>query len=378
MVKVANLTFDSFVNDSRVEKISKTLSNNRYRVEVIAHLDKGLAKEEKRDNYFVKRFSYLDREVTRGKFSKLKVYLEYIAKSVKYCKDFDILHCNDLNTLPIAFIIKRFYNKDIKVVYDAHEHETETNTLKGWQQKVAKFLEKSLIKYANRVICVSDAIANDYAKSYNIEKPAVVLNTPSYKEVKKHNIFREKFNISKDKTIFIYQGVLSPGRGIEVILETFKNLSSNDNAVIVFMGFGLLEELIKEYANKYENIYFHEAVTPDVILNYTSSADFGISTIEDSCLSYRYCLPNKMFEYIMANLLLIVSNLPEMKRVVIENNIGVVAKENTPKGLKEAIYEATKLDKNRLQANLERAKKIFNWQKQESILLNIYNSLEEK
>ena len=378
MVKVANLTFDSFVNDSRVEKISKTLSNNGYRVEVIAHLDKGLAKEEKRDNYFVKRFAYLDREVTRGKFSKLKVYLEYIAKSVKYCKDFDILHCNDLNTLPIAFIIKRFYNKDIKVVYDAHEHETETNTLKGWQQKVAKFLEKSLIKYANRVICVSDAIANDYAKSYDIPKPAVVLNTPSYKEVKKHNIFREKFGIAEDKTIFIYQGVLSPGRGIEVILETFKNLSSDDNAVIVFMGFGLLESLIREYANKYENIYFHEAVTPDVILNYTSSADFGISTIEDSCLSYRYCLPNKMFEYIMANLLLIVSNLPEMKRVVIENNIGVVAKENTPKGLKEAIYEATKLDKNRLQANLERAKEIFNWQKQESVLLNIYNSLEEK
>ena len=106
------------------------------------------------------------------------------------------------------------------------------------------------------------------------------------------------------------------------------------------MGYGTLENLIQKISKEYKNIYFHKAVSPDVLLDYTSSADFGISTIEDSCLSYRYCLPNKMFEYLMAGIPVIVSNLYEMKRLVESNMVGTVAKENTSDVLKEAIKEA--------------------------------------
>jgi len=381
--KIVNLVFNPFKNDSRVEKTSKSLANIGYEVEVIAHLDKDLNKEEIRDNYKIKRFSYLDRKVTKSKFGKLKAYLQYLKEAVNYCKDSDILHCNDLNTLPIAFVIKKFYNKGIRVVYDAHEYETEINGLQGIQKTLTKIMEKSLIKYADKVITVSDSIASEYVKLYNIEKPAVVLNTPPHKKIEKKDIFREKFDIAKDKTIFLYQGGLSKGRGIEILLEAFKDLAnipiSNNQytniPVIVFMGYGELEELVKEYANKYENIYFHPAVSPDILLDYTGSADFGISTIEDSCLSYRYCLPNKMFEYLMAEIPVIVSNLYEMKKIVEENRIGVVAKENIPKGLKDAIKEAIQLDKEELRHNIKRVKEVYNWQEQEKVLLKVYREL---
>jgi len=171
---------------------------------------------------------------------------------------------------------------------------------------------------------------------YGIEKPALVLNTPVYKEIEKKDIFRDSLNISKDKTIFLYQGGLSQGRGIEILLETFKTVD-DDTAVIVFMGYGPLEESIVDIAKDYDNIYFHQAASPDVLLDYTSSADFGISTIEDSCLSYRYCLPNKMFEYLMAEIPVIDSSLFEMKRLMEHSHVGVVAKENTPNGLSMAI-----------------------------------------
>jgi len=141
------------------------------------------------------------------------------------------------------------------------------------------------------------------------------------------------------------------------------------------MGYGELENLIKEYSKKYNNIYFHPAVSPDILLDYTSSADFGISTIEDSCLSYIYCLPNKMFEYLMAEIPVIVSNLPEMKGLVEKNKIGVVAQENTPKGLKEAIAEAINLDKEELKSNIQKVKEIYNWEEQEKVLLDVYKEL---
>ncbi len=50
-----------------------------------------------------------------------------------------------------------------------------------------------------------------------------MLNTPPYKKIEKKDIFRETFKIDKDKTIFLYQGGLSSGRGIEILLEAFKN-----------------------------------------------------------------------------------------------------------------------------------------------------------
>jgi len=358
--KVANLVFNPFINDSRVIKESISLANNGYKVEVIAHLDKNLPAEDQQENFKIKRFSYLDRTITKDKLGKLKAYLKYIKESVSYCKNFDILHCNDLNTLPIGFIIKKFFNKDVKIVYDAHEYETEINGLSGIQKTITKKLEKLLIKYADKVICVSNAIADEYVKLYDIEKPALVLNTPHYKEIEKKDIFRETLNISKDKTIFLYQGGLSSGRGIEILLDTFKQLLSKNQElktknypVIVFMGYGPLEELVQSIAQEYKNIYFHKAVSPDVLLDYTSSADFGILFYENNCLNHDYCSPNKMFEYLMADIPVIASKLYEMKRLVQNNNIGIVAEANTANGLTEAIIKATMLDKEELRQNIQ-------------------------
>ena len=375
MVKVANFVFNSFLNDSRVLKESLSLVNDGYEVSVVAHHDKGLEREEKRESLSIRRVAYLDRTLTTGKLAKLKAYLNYLAESIAYAKEFDILHCNDINTLPIGVIIKKFYNNNAKIVYDAHEYETETYALRGVQKKITKSMEKFLIKYADSVITVSDSIANEYSRLYGIEKPSLVLNTPAYKEVKKQDKFREAFDI-KGKTIFLYQGGLTKNRGIELLIEVFKKIN-DDESIMVFMGYGDLEGLIIDATKENENIYFHEAVSPEVLLEYTVSADFGISTIEDSCLSYRYCLPNKLFEYMMAEVPLIVSNLPEMRKVVEENGIGVMVEEESVDGTISAIKKALLLDKEEIGKNLKKVKSIYNWEEQEKVLLKVYKELSE-
>jgi len=373
MVRVANFVFNSFINDSRVLKESHSLANNGYEVTVVAHHDKDLKKEEKRDNFHICRVAYLDRTVTKSKWGKLKAYLQYVGESISYAKEFDILHCNDINTLPIAVMIKKIYNKNVKIVYDAHEYEIETYALKGFQKKIIKATEKLLIRHAHKVITVSDAIANEYVKLYNIDKPALVLNTPPYKEVGKYDKFREAFGI-EGKTIFLYQGGLTKNRGIELLIEVFQTL--DDESVMVFMGYGELDNYIEDVSKKSPNIFSHKAVSPEVLLEYTASADFGISTIEDSCLSYRYCLPNKLFEYIMAEVPLIVSNLPEMSKVVNGNNIGVVVEKETTLGIKEAIEKAMLLDKELMKKNLKKVKSLHNWEEQEKVLLKLYRELK--
>lgn len=374
MKKVTSIVLNNFKNDSRVLKENISLQQAGYDVKVVALHEEPLKEFDEIQNIFVHRIKLKSRNWSKNKFIQLLKYFEFISRAVKGYKNSDIVHCNDLNALPIGVLIKKFFNKNVKIVYDAHEYETEVNGLKGIQKIVVKKLENYLIPYADKVICVSDAIANEYIKLYDIEKPALVLNTPLYQKVEKKDIFREYFDITKEKTIFLYQGALSNGRGIEILLDTFKSIE-DDKSVIVFMGYGPLEELIISASKSDQNIYFHNAVSPDVLLDYTASADFGISTIEESCLSYRYCLPNKMFEYLMANISIIVSNLPEMKKVVESNSIGIVAQENTVNGLKDAINKAIFLDKEELNKNIQKVKELYNWEEQEKVLLKVYREL---
>ena len=144
------------------------------------------------------------------------------------------------------------------------------------------------------------------------------------------------------------------------------------------MGYGQLEDEIKEHSMDYANIFFQEAVSPDKLLDYTSSADFGVATLQNTCLSYYYCLPNKIFEYIMANLPVIVSDLPEMRRIIEVNQVGIIAKENNVERLKEAIKEAKGLDTTTFLKNIKKVQEIYNWDNQEKILLSAYKNLENE
>ena len=372
--KILLLVFNPFINDSRVLKEVYSLQKQDYDVHIAAHCDKGLKREERVGGLTIHRFSYLDRRKTKRLFKKFKAYIVYLKQSIKFGRDFDILHCNDLNTLPVGIVVKKFFNKNIKIIYDAHEYETETNGLHGIQKIAIKKLENFFIPYVDKVITVSDTIAQEYVKLYGIQKPALVLNTPEYTKVIKKNLFREIFNINKDKTIFLYQGSLNHGRGIEVLMKTFQSIE-NDKYILIIMGYGPMEKEIKEVTMKYDSIYLHPAVSPNVLLDYTASADYGISIIEDTCLSYKYCLPNKMFEYIMAEIPVIVSNLPEMKKIVEEYNIGIVAKDNTSKALYEAISSITQKNRTELINNIKKAKTVYNWEEQEKFLLQTYSEL---
>ena len=123
----------------------------------------------------------------------------------------------------------------------------------------------------------------------------------SKKDQNTEKYFHKKYNISSEKTIFIYVGNLGKGRGIETILETFKDKELN--ADIVFLGFGELSEKIKATSKNFSNIHLHDAVNHEKVSTLLRSADVGLCIIENVSLSDYYCLPNKLFEYIFQDCL---------------------------------------------------------------------------
>ncbi len=373
MKSVTNIVLNNFTHDSRVEKISDSLMSFNYQVTVVALHDKGLPEKEKKHGIFTHRIKLKSRYWYKTKPAQLLKYLEFIVLTVYYYRKSDIIHCNDLSTLPIGFFIK-ILNKKAKLVYDCHEYETETHNSKGIEKIIKKALERALIKYPNKIITVSKSIANEYTRLYQVKKPDVILNCPKYSTKKSTDILRKTLKIESNQKIFIYQGGFTAGRGIEILLETFPNIK-NHNIVLIFMGYGPLENVIQEKILMTENIFLLPSVEPDKLLEYTSSADYGILFYEDTCLNHRYCSPNKVFEYFMAGLPVISSNLFEMRYLVEKEGVGVVAKENSSKGLEGAILSILTQNYSILQKNVKSARKKYCWENQENILHRVYDAL---
>jgi len=376
MVRVLNIVLNNFTNDSRVVKTCNSLNLHGYDVDILALHGDGLAETEFFHDLKVTRLKLLTKKLPKWKTIQIIKYFEFVLRAlVRYRNRYDVVHCNDLNALPIGYLIKKFSKRPVKIVYDCHEYETERDGMSNTSKKILKFFEKRLIKQVNQVLCVSNEIANCYVTDYNIVKPKLVLNCPNFSEKPKQNLFREALNIRSDQKIFLYQGGLKSGRGIELLVKAFSQLR-NDNNVLVCMGVGPLDKLIKEASEKYKTIFFHPAVKSDALLNFTSSADYGILFYEDTCLNHRYCSPNKMFEYLMSGLPVLTSNLYEMKRLVELECVGIVASENTVEGFKQGLKNSLNKNYAEVQKNVFSARKKFCWEEQEKVLFEAYESIK--
>ena len=375
-ISVTLVVLNNFKNDSRVLKEAQTLKNKGYCVKVVALHEEPLLEFDNVSNISIHRIRLKTRNWSKHKIIQIIKYMEFLYKFIKEYKKSDILHCNDLDTLPIGILIKIFFNKKVKIVYDVHEFEINQKPHQSKLSiKLLYFLEKFLIKYADACFTVSESIADEYYKMYAV-KPTILYNSPKFIKPKKTDIFREKFSIKQSSTIMLYQGGLSRGRGLELLLDAFK-IRKDNIVVIVFMGYGELEGYIKDFAAKSGNIFYHEAVSPNELLDYTSAADIAtVSYVNNGCLNYYYCMPNKFFEYTMAGLPVLVSNLKDLSESVKKYNLGVVVNEDTPCGINNAIDKLLQMDFEVLKANVLKFAKENSWEIQEKKMIAVYEELK--
>ena len=357
--KVLHICLHSFRSSSRVIKESITLSDNNYNVDIYAIHENGLKEFEKIDNINVYRKRLKTKNLPKIKFFQLIKYFEFSFQFLKIINNYDFLHIHGLTSLPLAMFLK-IKNKKIKIIYDCHEYETERDNMTILKKYIYKKIEKFFIYYCNFTITVSNSIMLEYQKLYNINNLETVYNTPFYSKNIASNIFREKFKISSDYKIYIYQGRFANSRGIEKYIEVFKQLK-NSKCCLILMGYGPLIKTVQEAVNNNENIFYQEAVTLDEIHKYTSSADYGLNVTNNTCLSRYYALPNKLFEYVMARIPIIASNDYERGRFLRENQICFVVENTEINSIKKNIILSLDYEKKQFFSRLDKLAKNYNW-----------------
>jgi glycosyltransferase involved in cell wall biosynthesis len=239
-----------------------------------------------------------------------------------------IVHCHDTLVLPVGWLIKMMTG--CKLVYDAHELESNKNGQSAFLSKCTLLIERLSWPSIDLLISVSNLILDWYKTNLGNKETVLILNSPIFDSnsiaTKNHNIIRSnylhnKFEINKDDVLFVYLGILGPGRGIEVMIKAFE--SGPKNAHAIFVGYGTYESEIIETSRRCSNIHFHPAVPHDQVVSLVSNANFGLCMVENISLSDYYCLPNKLFEYSFANIPVLASRLPEISNLVQSYSLGI-------------------------------------------------------
>jgi len=346
--------------DNRLHKVCTTLHNNGYEVKLVGR-NRPSSVSLKPRAYKTHRISMM---FDRGKL----FYIEYNFKLFWYLlfQKCDILTANDHDVLFPNFLVSKLRFK--KLVFDCHEYFTELPELveRPATRAVWVALEKSVFPFLKEFSTVNKTIANIYSKTYK-KVVKVIPNVPR----RRNDVDR---SIPSADRILIYQGNVHPARGVELMVEALQYL---DDVKFWIVGGGDIIGDIKDLAQKFkveDKVVFHGFVPLQDLPNITTKATIGLSLEEAFGLNSTYSLPNKFLDYIQAGLPVVVSDIPELKRITEQHEIGVVLYERTPKKLANVINSILD-DPNKYQQyrnNTQHAADDLCWENYEEELLGMY------
>ncbi len=293
----------------------------------------------------------------------------------------DIYHAHDINALPACYVAARCRRK--LLIFDAHELPLHGLERKGnWFITVLIWLLARMISCCAGVITVSPPIEQEIYRWYHAPEITLVRNVPLYQAVPKNDRLRQSLGLGSDVRLALYQGNLQDDRGLDGLIRAAKFLEQG--IVIVLMGKAVgatqrqLEALIAE-----EGVADRVKIVPPVpyteLLEWTVSADIGLLIYPpDYSANIKMCLPNKLFEYLMAGLPVLSSQLDAIAEIIDIYGVGRIVFSLAPLDIGVAINTmlTDRVALNRMSGDaLVASRQELNWEKEKKNLVNLYQEL---
>ncbi|MDL2279091.1 glycosyltransferase family 4 protein [Desulfovibrio sp. OttesenSCG-928-G11] len=386
--RILMLVTSDVENDPRVNKEARSLAKAGYQVDILCYTNGAFPEagvEEPWPGVRYRRIYATDKYSGSRKFYYRQSFVDAGA-----ALEFDAIHAHDLVCLLTAWSLARL--KNTPLVFDAHEMMTENAYWTGkrfagmsppsrWYHTA---WERFLLRDVSLFISVSDSICDEYARRYKLtQRPLLLPNFPDLTLFSSEAApsVRELAGIAPSAFVTLYLGGIGPARNIEGIIRAHALLPEE----FVFLIRG---PEMERHKNEYEQlaadlgiakrVFFLPAVPMNALLTACRGADCGINAIENLCKSFYWSLPNKLFEYMAAELPVAMYNFPEVRACVEAEGCGVTFDPHDPVSIAKALgrlaadpQEAGAMGKRGRAAVLER----YNWEIAEKSLTDAYGRL---
>jgi glycosyltransferase involved in cell wall biosynthesis len=246
-----------------------------------------------------------------------------------------LIHANDYNTMWPALIARRLWGA--RVVYDSHELWADRNGRPEWRAWLV-WTERRFVHRADIVITASPGYAAEIATRYDVPVPIVIRNIPDVPPPRSAD--------PRDEAVYV--GGLMPGRGLELTIAALADVPGL-RLRLVGRGSDAYIARLRAYAaaaGVSDRVDFVGPVPADEVVVAAAGAAFGICLIEPICRSYELTLPNKLFEYAMAGVPILASDLPVIAQTVGDAGIGEVADPRSPQAIVDAITRLRAPERN--------------------------------
>lgn len=261
-----------------------------------------------------------------------------------------IIHAHDLNTCLIALEAAR--RNGARVIADFHEWWSENV---NWDPKAKVYAQHDALakrvyraaeclcfRDADEVVTVCDAIADAMADELGRGRRALVVrNIPRLDAVPTRDYppLKAQFCLPEDRFLLLWQGGTGPTRLIEPIIEA---LAHAPECTLLIRGpslelFGEGYRALAAKVGAADRLILAPPVPSRDVAAAARGADAGIWTLPALCRNFTYALPNKIFEYMAAELPVLAADYPEARRLVEGEGIGTLFDPYDPTSIAAAI-----------------------------------------
>jgi glycosyltransferase involved in cell wall biosynthesis len=292
----------------------------------------------------------------------------------------DLVHAMAYMGIPVGLSLGRRLHAP--VVYDARDIYTDANNLArlpGPFRRLLSRIERGWARSAAGRLTVNQPYAEVMASRWGTELPVIVMNcayrfTPPAVRDRR---FHEALRLPADARVVLYQGGLSPHRGIEQLIDAVPRVP---DAHLVLLGYGPLEARLRaDTAAGGGRVHVMAPVSPSVLLDWVAAADVVAMPIQPSTLNHRLTTPNKLFEAIAAGVPLVASDLPGMSGIVAEVGAGRLVDPTDRAAIADALAALLAMPEGERAAmtarELAAANDRYNWDAQAETLFAMYGGL---
>jgi glycosyltransferase involved in cell wall biosynthesis len=366
-MKVIMIRSNPINPDTRLEKEAKTLADAGYKVSLLGWLRFGEAPLlEKKSHYDIKRIKL------RAPLGKVIILYLPIWWSLVFFhllrEEWDVVHATDLDTFVPALFAAKLRKK--KIVYDIFDFYVDMVTVPIPIRNVIAKFDFFLMRYADALIIVDPSRLKQIHRD-NDSSVVIIFNSP----LDNNHITDIKFQKNESCFKIFYAGMLYEDRGTASVIEVVKN---NNTIKLEIAGWGQYEKELIRLMDKESNITFNGILPYDEVIQRTLQSDLLFALYDPSIPNNRYASPNKLFEAMMCEKPILVSDGTAMADIVRKENCGIIV----PYGNVGAIRQTIGMLKDdpqlcrQLGANGRKAyEQKYNWKIMGRRLVKVYENL---
>ena len=294
----------------------------------------------------------------------------------------DVIHVHDVFMLGIAARAAHrasLKDRDVKVVYDAHEYLPGVAVVPP--RRIAAYcdLEDEFIHDADRVVTVSEPLAQWLQRDHQLERlPDVVLNAPvEVPQDTETGDVREVAELPPDVPLLVYVGGVNRARGLHTVVSALPALP-DVHLVVVARGNSVTRQLeqLAESLGIADRFHLVPYVDPELVPGYIRSATIGVSPLLHAP-NHDIAITNKFCEYIAAGLPIVTSDTRAQAELVRALDLGAVHTAGDVADCTRAI-QAALADHDRLSRRISSDADLrhrFSWAAQAETLRTVYDEL---